>query len=112
MPLTIFGDHTAPLILPSEVGKPTPRTLRIKFLSKKEIRAWQKKREAAFAIVEIESRDAAYDALLGEVVVGWEHIDGAFSVEAISEKYTLPEFTALLDLIPMAMVPGVEDLKK
>lgn len=112
MALTVYGDNTAPLILHSDIGKPKPRTLRIKFLSKREIRAWQKKAAAARDLDDIDARDAAYDACLAEVVVGWENLTGEFSIAALADNYTLPEFMALLDLIPMAMVPGADDAKK
>jgi len=112
MALTVYGDGTAPVILQNEAGKPKPRTLRIKFLSKREIRAWQKRVQAAREIDDVDARDAAYEAALAEVVTGWENIQGEFSIAAIADHYTLPEYMALLELIPMAMVPGADDAKK
>lgn len=112
MPLTIHGDNTAPLILVRDSKAEKPRTLRVKFLSKRQMRAWQKSIDAAKVVTDIDARDAAYDAALAEVVTGWENIEGPFNVAGISDAYTLSEFIEILDLIPMAMVPGVEDLKK
>lgn len=112
MSITIHGDGTALAVLPRDLGKEKPRALRIKFLSKRQVRVWQKKVEAAKVIEDTDARDAAYDAALAEVVTGWENIDGEFSIAAISDAYTLPEFIDLLYIIPAAMLPGVEDLKK
>ena len=112
MPLTVHGDRPAKLILDADLAKEKPRTLLIKFLSKKEVRVWQKRFDDCSRIDAIDTRDAAYDALLGEVVTGWENIAGDFSIAAISEHYTLPEFMELMRSIPHAMVPGADDLKK
>lgn len=112
MAITIHGDATAALILPADLKREKPRTLRLAFLSKKEMREWQRQLSDAKQILDTAARDAAYDALLAEVVRGWANIPGEFSVAGISEHYTLPEFMELLELIPMAMVPGPEDLKK
>jgi len=89
MPLAIYGDNTAPLILPTDAGKEKPRTLRIRIFSKTEMRAWQKRQEAAFDIAETYKRDEVYDKLLSEVVAGWDNIDVPFSIAAISEQYML-----------------------
>lgn len=112
MPLTVHGENTATLILPADRGVAKPRTLRLKFLSKRETRSWQKRYAEATEMEDRDSRDAAYDVLLGDVVVGWENVDGNFSVDAISDKYSLGEFMQLFELIPFAMVPDATDLKK
>ena len=112
MALTVYGDSTAPLTLLSDAAKDKRRTLRLKFLSKREIRGWQKRLGEAREVADLEARDAAYDKLLEEVVVGWDNIAEPFSIAGISDQYTLPEVMAILDGIPMAMVPGVEDKKK
>ena len=58
------------------------------------------------------AKDKRRTLLLEEVVVGWDNIAEPFSIAGISDQYTLPEVMAILDGIPMAMVPGVEDKKK
>lgn len=112
MPLTVYGDDTAQLSLLTDPKKDAPRTLLLKFLSKREIRQWQKRLEQAYVIQDEDERDTAYDKLLSEVVTGWKNIDGTFSVEAISDNFTIGEFMELMRRIPYAMVPGVEDAKK
>lgn len=110
--LTVFGDVPAPVVLPHDEGKDKPRTLLVKCLSKRAVRAWQRKEEAARDINDVDARDKAYDDLLAEVAVGWKNVDAPFSIEAISDAYTLPEFRMLLNIIPSSMVPGADDLKK
>lgn len=115
MGITVYGDRPAEAFLPYETertGKP-PRKLLVKFLSKTKMRDWTRRFALAKAHVGTDAeRDALYDVLLAEVVVGWENIDAPFTIAGISDQFALLEFFEIIDCIPVAMVPGVEDLKK
>ena len=112
MPITVYGDTPAKLILPQDRTREKPRTLLVRMLSKKEVRAWQRKLDQADHITDLEHRDKAYDECLAEVVAGWENITGDFAVELISERYSLEEFFQVLNNIPRCMTIGPDDLKK
>jgi hypothetical protein len=109
---TVHGDKLGRFIHPNHAKLEKPPTLCVALLTKSAARDWQRRADAAGAIDDAEKRDATYDALLGEIVKGWENIEGPLDIKKLSEVYTLPEFIDVVNSIVFAMTLSPEDRKK